>query len=82
MKATDVLKAIQVSMPLAKIHGKIHKRVDAEINGVKGFLVWDFIIYNEIFFEDMNGHMFSFFSSMSDEKTQSEWDELVKKYGK
>lgn len=63
------------------IHGVVHKRTTAEINGVKGFLVWDFIIYNEITFDDMDGRCYSFFNSVSDEETELKWNELVAKYG-
>ncbi len=46
-KAMAVLAVIQETIPAAKaiskIHGFIHKRTEAEINGIKGFLVWDFI---------------------------------------
>jgi hypothetical protein len=61
--------------------GIVHKREAVEINGIKGFLVWDYIIYNEITFEDMDGNMFSFFSSFSDKKTEEEWNRLIQKFG-
>ena len=60
--------------------GHCSARVEAGFNGVKGFLVWDFIIYNEITFDDMDGHIYSFFSSISDEETEAEWNKLVSKY--
>lgn len=63
------------------IHGVVHKRTTAEINGVRGFLVWDFIIFNEITFDDMDGNYFSFFTSASDKETEEKWNELVEKYG-
>lgn len=63
------------------IHGIVHKSTTAEINGVKGFLVWDFIIYNEITFDDMDGRCYSFFNSVFDEETELKWNELVAKYG-
>lgn len=80
----DVLTILMEVIPAVKVvsrmHGIVHKRTDAEVNGVKGFLVWDYIIYNEITFDDMEGNIYSFFSSSSDEETQAEWDRLVKKY--
>ena len=66
---------------VSRMHGIVHKRTDVEINGVKGFLVWDFIVYNEITFDDMNGKIYSFFNSFSDEDTEAEWNRLVEKYG-
>lgn len=63
------------------LHGVVHKRTTAEINGVKGFLVWDFIIYNEITFDDMDGRCYSFFNSVSDEETELKWNKLVARYG-
>jgi hypothetical protein len=62
-------------------YGIVHKREKVEINGIKGFLVWDYIIYNEITFEDMNGNMYSFFSNISDKKTEEEWSRLIQKFG-
>jgi len=66
---------------ISRMHGIVHKRTTAEINGVKGFLVWDYIIYNEITFDDVNGNIYSFFSSISDKETEDEWNKLVEKYG-
>ena len=66
---------------LKRMHGIIHKRTTAEINGVKGFLVWDYIIWNEITFDDMEGNIISLFSSISDRDTQKVWEELSEKYG-
>lgn len=66
---------------VSRMHGIVYKRTDIEINGVKGFLVWDFIVYNEITFDDMNGKVYSFFSSFSDEDTEAEWNKLIAKYG-
>ncbi len=82
---TAVLAIIQQLIPeakmISKMHGIVHRRAEAEINGVHGFLVWDFIVYNEITFDDADGNIISFFTSMSDSKTEAEWDRLVKTYG-
>lgn len=67
---------------IGKTYGAIYKSADVEINGVKGFLIWDYIIYNEITFRDMDGNIISLFTSMSDEKTEEKWDELMKKFNK
>lgn len=67
---------------LGAIPGFVHKRRPAEILGVKGWLVWDYIIYNEIFFEDAEQKIsVTFFQSISDAKTEEEWNELVERYG-
>lgn len=62
-------------------YGLIHKRAEAEVDGKKGFLIWDYILYNEISFQAEDGSSLSFFSSFSDEETEIEWYRLVKKYG-
>lgn len=84
-KGMAVLEIIQQLIPeakkIVKMHGLIHKRVEAEINGIRGFLVWDFVIYNEITFDDLEGNIISFFTSISDDETEAEWNQLVKKYG-
>ena len=84
-KAMAVLAIIQQLIPeakkISKAHGFVHKRAEAEINGIRGFLVWDFIVYNEITFDDAEGNIMSFFTSTSDDKTEVEWNRLVKKYG-
>ena len=66
---------------VSKIHGFIHKKTEAAINGIRGFLVWDFVVYNEITFDDAEGNIMPFFTSISDDKTEAEWNRLVKKYG-
>ena len=84
-KAMAVLAIIQQLIPeakkISKAHGFVHKRAEAEINGIRGFLVWDFIVYNEITFDDTEGNIMSFFTSMSDDETEAEWNRLVRKYG-
>ena len=84
-KAMAVLAIIQQLIPeakkISKAHGFVHKRAEAEINGIRGFLVWDFIVYNEITFDDSEENIMSFFTSMSDDETEAEWNRLVKKYG-
>lgn len=85
MKPAEILEIIQQIVPMAKpifkAHGIVHDREAAEVNGIRGFLVWDFILYNEITFDDMEGNCMSFFTSWSDEETKAKWNELVDKYG-
>ena len=64
-----------------KSYGFIHKRSPAVIDGKSGFLVWDYIVWNEITFEDDKGKMYSFFTSVSDNETEQVWNELMEKYG-
>lgn len=85
MSAAEVLAIIQEVVPWAQvlpgIYGFVHDRKEAEINGIRGFLVWDSILYNEITFDDMEGNIMSFFTSFSDDETKAKWDELVAEYG-
>ena len=78
-EVADILK------DMAKIeevtYGFIHKRAEAKIGDKKGFLIWDYILYNEITFKSEDGEIIKFFSSFSDKDTEEEWDRLVKKYG-
>ena len=61
--------------------GFVHDRTEAQIQGMDGFLVWDYLLYNEIYFETLDGKMISFYSSISDEETKRKWDKLVELYG-
>lgn len=85
MTAVEILAIIQQIIPtaqmLTRVHGIIHRRAPAEINGIRGYLVWDFIVLNEITFDDADGNIISFFTSISDTKTEAEWNRLVSKYG-
>lgn len=85
MNAAAVLKIIKNVIPMAQIldrkYGVVHDSTTAEINGISGMLVWDYIAINEISFDDMNGRIMSLFTSASDKKTEAKWNELVKKYG-
>ena len=66
---------------IERTYGIVHRNTTAEINGKKGFLIWDYIVWNEITFKDEDGNITSFFTSISDKETEKVWDELVKKYG-
>lgn len=85
IKIKDIVKAapllIDAARFISKQYGLVHKRAEAEIQGKKGFLIWDFLAFNEITFEDENGKIISFFVSLSDEDTEQVWNELVEKYG-
>ena len=85
MNAAIVLGIIKNVIPMAHIldrkFGFVHDSTTAEINGIKGRLVWDYILINEISFEDMEGNIMSLFTSVSDKETKAKWNEFVKKYG-
>ena len=88
-KAMDVIEIVKLLIEaigptvkeISRMHGIVHKRAAVEINGLKGFLVWDYIIYNEITFDDESGNIYSFYTSTSDDETEKEWDKLIQKYG-
>lgn len=77
----ELLNFVSTTHTDGKKWGIIHKRVNAEIYGVRGRLVWDYIVYNEISFDDLDGDVISLFTSISDKKTEVEWNRLVNKYG-
>lgn len=48
----------------------------------KHALVWDYIIWNELTFENANTHeKMSLFNSISDSETENKFNELVNLYG-
>lgn len=61
--------------------GIIHKTCDVVMDGNKGSLVWDYIVYNEIsFVNDKTRETKSLFQSISDNKTEKEFERLSEKY--
>lgn len=78
---SELLGFVSQTRRYSKIWGMIHRTADAEIYGIRGRLVWDFIIYNEISFDDSDHHIISLFTSTSGKKTEVEWNRLVNKYG-
>ena len=67
MEAKEIFKLLaaipEVVQILTKTYGVIHKQIPAEIDGVQGFLIWDYILYNEITFKDMDDNIQSLFKS-------------------
>lgn len=83
-KGTSMMKdqfKEQIKKTVEKTYGIIHKTAAAEMHGTKGYLYWDYVLYNEITFKDINGKIVSLYTSFSDKKTENAWNELVKKYG-
>ncbi|BCG59717.1 hypothetical protein [Paenibacillus sp. URB8-2] len=76
----DTIKAIFDR--LGRQHGIIHKSAPVIINGDKGFLIWDYILYNELTF--VNGttdKIITLFKSLSDKKMEEKFNEYIEKYG-
>ncbi len=65
-----------------KPYGIVHKRHPITYNGQNGYLVWDYIIWNELTFENANTHeKMSLFNSISDSETEEKFNEYVRLYG-
>ena len=82
LAAIELILNAPIKFDLKKQFGIIHKRELAEIAGQRGFLIWDYILWNEISFQyEKDDKVISFYQSISDKKTQAEWDRLVEKFG-
>lgn len=65
-----------------KPYGIVHKSARIHYGKQSGRLVWDYIIWNELTFEDDDTHRkISLMNNLSDKKTEEMFDELVSKYG-
>lgn len=65
-----------------KPYGIVHESAFVDIEGQKGRIVWDYIIWNELTFEvTETGKKLSLLSGRSDAETKEKFDELVSKYG-
>ncbi len=59
----------------------VHRSEPIVINGEPGFLVWDYLLINEITFESSRtGKKRSLFKSASDSETESKFNEYLRKY--
>ena len=64
-------------------YGFIERQAFIKYRGKEGRLVWDYILLNELTFEDSEtGEQYSLGKSASDKKTEKIFNELVEKYGK
>ena len=86
MTVESVLEALNMIGGLgAKLKGKygiIHKHAFINYQGREGRLVWDYILLNELTFEDSaTGEQYSLGLSASDKKTEALFNELVDRYG-
>ena len=65
-----------------KPYGIIKKRARICYDGIKGDLVWDALLFNEITFHDDQAQTHrSFGLNTHDAKTQKQFDQIEKKYG-
>jgi len=72
-------EALQIAV---RTYGKVCKATPAVINGSKGFLIWDYILFNELtFLNQENGMIVSLFTSSSDEETEKRFNHFAEKYG-
>ncbi|RSK28817.1 hypothetical protein EJF36_19125 [Bacillus sp. HMF5848] len=63
---------------VGKQFGAIHKSAPCNYNGEKGFLVWDYVLFNEItFVNEKTKEYQSLFTSWSDSKTEEEFNRLL-----
>jgi hypothetical protein len=63
-------------------YGIIHKQAFIRYRGKEGRLVWDYILLNELTFEDAEtGEQFSLGVSTSDKKTGEIFNDLVSRCG-
>jgi len=74
--------AIQLVGTLKDKYGIIHKQAFIKYKGHEGRLVWDYILLNELTFEDFEtGERYSLGFSGTDKNTEKLFDELVEKFG-
>lgn len=86
MDAATVFEALdnigKIAGALKDKYGIIHKQAFIKYKGKEGRLVWDYIILNELTFEDQEtGEQHSLGMSASDKKTEEIFNALVEKYG-
>ena len=78
----DVVGAVaEIGVSLKDKYGFIHKQAFINYHGKEGRLVWDYLLVNELTFEDREtGAQYSLGISASDKKTEEFFDDLVKQY--
>lgn len=80
---TEIVKEIVVDAVRNRPYGIVHESHEVSIGGKDGLLVWDYIIWNELTFEEFDtGRKRSLFNSISDTETKTRFELLVEKYGK
>ncbi len=90
LEPNEVIKMLEPIFKIAglaledKPYGIVKERIPIRINNIDGWLVWDYIVWNELTFEyeDKDGtRKLSLFNKINDEETQNKFDELKSKYG-
>lgn len=65
-----------------KTYGAVYKGVPAAMNGRTGFLIWDYIEFNELtFIDDESGNITSLFTSFSVEEMDQQFEENKVMFG-
>ena len=78
-----IVTEVVVDTIRTKPYGIIHDSHPVSMLGKDGWLKWDFIIWNELTFEEIDtGNKHSLFQSISDKDTKERFDLLVEQYGK
>ena len=66
----------------SRTYGTIYKATPASMSNNKGYLIWDFLIYNELtFLNAETGKILSLYHSVLDEKMEIMYYEFAEKYG-
>ena len=74
----ELLEWIEKNKPF----GIVHKTAPINYGGEVGLLVWDYLVWNELTFVDRaTKSKQSLFNSISDQKTEERFDEIVARYG-
>lgn len=81
--ATDKILGIVEGIIKEAPYGFIYDTCEKVIVGdVEGRLVWDYVVWNELTFEEKNtGKKRSLYSSISDKETRKRFDAFVERYG-
>lgn len=72
---------VELIKTLCPTFGFIHKTEPIKYGEKLGFLVWDYILYNEITFISIDKKIIQrLFNSTSDKETEKEFNKLVKQF--
>ena len=81
-EAATIITEVAVETVRSKPYGIVHDSHEIVMCGKKGLLVWDYILYNELTFEEIDTQIkHSLFTSVSDEETKARFELLVEEYG-
>jgi hypothetical protein len=65
-----------------RTYGVVHKATPATMNGEQGYLIWDWILFNELTFYNPNTKtVVSLFTTFSDSEMKEEFEKCENKYG-